>query len=197
MNTKERQMSKDLKDKILEEERWIDYLEGELEPSLAEDLERVLEHDEDLKALVGEYEGIKAYLGKLDQDELLPQEDDYYDQMSEKIMAKVSDSEVLPLPTKNFGRKNLQYFAAAVFLCVFSLSALMNSIESEKSSQQGDQVAKMSFQQLIKSAKVEDISTVQDTVISHESDMDFMMNADLDALNNLTDEELESLMGQL
>lgn len=197
MNTKERQMSKDLKDKILEEERWIDYLEGELEPSLAEDLERVLEHDEDLKALVGEYEGIKAYLGKLDQDELLPQEDDYYDQMSEKIMAKVSDSEVLPLPTKSFGRKNLQYFAAAVFLCVFSLSALMNSIESEKSSQQGDQVAKMSFQQLIKSAKVEDISTVQDTVISHESDMDFMMNADLDALNNLTDEELESLMGQL
>lgn len=197
MSTKESKMSKDLKKQILEEERWIDYLEGELEPSLAEDLEKVLDHDDDLKELVGEYEGIKAYLGKLDQDELLPQDEDYYDQMSERIMAKVSDTEVLPIPNKKFGRRNLQYFTAAVFLCVFSLSALMNSIESEKASQQSDQVAKMSFKQLIKSAKVEDISTVQDTVISHESDMDFMMNADLDALNNLTDEELESLMGQL
>ena len=33
-------MGHDFKSKIANEEKWIDYLEGELEPSLAEDFER-------------------------------------------------------------------------------------------------------------------------------------------------------------
>lgn len=189
-------MKKDLKEQVENEERWIDYLEGELEPSLAEDLARMLEGDEEAKALVDEYEGIKAYMGKVDEKEALPTEEDYFENMHDKIMAQVDETKIQPMPVSSFNKRSINYALAAVFVCVFSVTAILNSIKPGNV-QNDKQVAQLNFKQMLATAQVEDLSGVQDTVISHESEMDFMMNADLEALNNLTDEELESLMGKL
>lgn len=189
-------MKKDLKKQIENEERWIDYLEGDLEPSLAEDLERMLEGDSEVKALVEEYEGIKAYMNKVDSSEDIPTEDTYFANMHDKIMAEVNETKVMPIPSSGFNKKHINYAMAAVFVCVFSVSAILSQMKST-GLDSNKQVAKVSFKQMLATAQVDDLSGVQDTVISHESEMDFMMNADLEAINNLSDEELESLMGQL
>ena len=81
-------MKKELKQQIEKEERWIDFLEGELEPSLAEDLGHMLESDEEIKALVEEYKGIKAYMAKIDDSGTVPEDESYYDSLQEKIQEK-------------------------------------------------------------------------------------------------------------
>lgn len=189
-------MGKDLKSKVANEEKWIDYLEGELEPSLAEDLERILEGDEETKKLVDDYRGVKAFMEKTELVPEIPNEDEFFAGLHDKIMAEVKDTVPQTSIQPGFGKKQLSYFMAAIFVGVLSLSAIMNAIRPTPQANM-DQVASLNFKEMIKSAKIEDLSTVQQTVLSHESEMDFMLDQSMEGMEELTKEEFEKLMGQL
>ena len=188
-------MGHDFKSKIANEEKWIDYLEGELEPSLAEDFERMLEGDEEAKKLVHDYQSVKAFMEKNEPVFEIENEDLFFDKMHDKIMADIKDTTPQKVINPGFGKKQVGYFLAAIFVGVLSLSAIMYVVKPNKNTNI-DQVAQLDFKQMIKGAQIEDLSSVQDTVFSHESDMDFMMDRHEETVDEMSKEDFEKLMGQ-
>ncbi len=69
-----------------DEEWWLEFLEGETDPSLKADLEVLLKSSSADRALLERWKRAKAWVGSTD-DIVLPEDGRVYDRMHAKIMA--------------------------------------------------------------------------------------------------------------
>ena len=116
-------MNNNQKVKIREsEELWINYLEGELEPSLKQDLDIQLEHSLEAQKLISEYKKLKLEIKSLGHAQSFSQE--YHDQLHDKIMDKVSHKSIQsPIFSLHHQKNKLLVMAASLLLVLGSIFA--------------------------------------------------------------------------
>ena len=104
------------------EELWINYLEGELEPSLKQDLDIQLDHSLEAQKITSQYERLKLEITSLDIVPNFSQE--YYDELHNKIMGKVSCTSIQsPIFSLHHQRNKLLAMAASFLLILGSIFA--------------------------------------------------------------------------
>ena len=122
-------MSKSQKVKTREnEELWINYLEGELEPSLKEDLDIQLNSSLEAQKLVSQYKRLKSEIKSLGHVPSLSQE--YHDKLHGKVMDRVSHKSIQS-PIFSLNHKNKLLAMAASFLLVLGSILAWNLHQSE------------------------------------------------------------------
>lgn len=110
-------MGRDKKIKMRENEQlWIDYLEGELDPSFKQDLDIQLNHSPEAQKLTSQYIRLKSEIKNLDTVPSFSRK--YYDDLHNKIMNKVSHKSIQSPVFSLFYQKNKLLAIAASFLLV-------------------------------------------------------------------------------
>ena len=104
------------------EELWINYLEGELEPSLKEDLDIQLKSSLEAQKITSQYERLKLEIKNLDiAPEFSPE---YYNELHDKIMNRVSQRSIQsPIFSLHHQRNKLIALAASFLLVLGSVFA--------------------------------------------------------------------------
>jgi hypothetical protein len=69
---------------------WVDYLEGELDPQVKEDLDLLLAHSKTDQEIVKGLQQTKTMLMQMSEIEL-PQDEAYYRKLQDKIITKIED----------------------------------------------------------------------------------------------------------
>ncbi|MFK8138637.1 MAG: hypothetical protein AB8E15_09780 [Bdellovibrionales bacterium] len=189
---------KSLEDHIKEEEQWIDFLEGELDPSLEEDLRLMLNNDEETAAMVQEYQALRAYVENEDKNEMsasLPTDEKYFVNLHDKIMADVGSKGFENQFYKSWNVKQMSMMAMGFLICILSITSVINVLNEEPAT--GQEIAKLEFKQLIQGAKVKDLSVISNTVLSHQEDMDLLLETESAALKGMSDNELKALLNEM
>ena len=116
-------MSNNQKAKIREnEELWINYLEGELEPSLKQDLDIQLNHSTEAQELVSQYKRLKSEIRSLGDAPAFSQE--YHDKLHDKVMDKISHKSIQsPIFSLHHQKNKLLVMAASFLLVLGSIFA--------------------------------------------------------------------------
>lgn len=188
-------MERKLEEQIQDEEQWIDYLEDELEPSLMEDMSKILDKDEVAQKVLKEYSSIKECLLSDDPAEtLLPKID--LNQIHNKIMSEIVQTEIhSPWRLKVFTVQNLSMLMLA-FVMMFSwVSVNKNYSEFERARQL--QTVNSDFTNIIESNGIEDLSVTTDTILTHEDEMDFIVMGPTNKIDLITEEEMDEMVKSL
>ena len=75
---------------LYDENWWLEYLEGELEPSLNEDLKILLKNSPADRRCVSELEHARRMIKESDE-ETLPENGRYYEELHDRIMAAIEE----------------------------------------------------------------------------------------------------------
>jgi len=75
---------------LYDENWWLEYLEGELEPSLKEDLKILLKNSPADRNCLNQLERVKNLVKESDE-EALPEDGRYYDDLHDRIMAAIEE----------------------------------------------------------------------------------------------------------
>ena len=111
-----------MKGTIKDEQLWIDYLEGDIEPSLKEDMDIHLQNSPEIQKIVYDYQQLKSNISKADH---LPHsnqgnQDRIHDQIMNKISRSSKRSSFFPL---SYQTHKLLMIAAAFLIVLGSLFA--------------------------------------------------------------------------
>ena len=104
------------------EELWINYVEGELEPSLKQDLDIQLGHCLEAQKITSQYKRLKLEIKNLDVAPAFSTE--YYSKLHDKIMDRVSHQSIQsPIFSLHHQRNKLVALAASFLLVLGSVFA--------------------------------------------------------------------------
>ena len=133
-------MNNGQKAKIREnEELWINYLEGELEPSLKQDLDIQLNHSLEAQEVISQYKRLKSEIKGLDSVPSFSQE--YHDKLYNRIMDKISHKSIQSPIFFLQHQKNKLLAMAASFLLVLGSIFAWNLHQSENTLNNQEDVA--------------------------------------------------------
>ena len=109
----------------LDESFWVDFVEGELEPSLREDMELLLSHSESHRDIVYGIENVRAAVKSVDGVEP-PQDGNYYLERHDRIMAEIAKVGIEP-PRR---RRKLSFAKLPQYLMMLGILALAVAVLS-------------------------------------------------------------------
>lgn len=185
-----------MKERQEDQDIWIDFLEGEVDPSLREDLARMLQNKPAAQAAVNDYARIKKGVKKTN-DIKLNLDDQYFENLHSKIMTAVEtqtapkEAEVIPLI-----RRRWVPVAAAAALVIVLGGVFVNHVKDLQGQKPADKVARVSQDWLIQTS-AKNPGAFSETVISNEDDSDLLMDATARKLDRMSDDEAKKIINEL
>lgn len=169
------------------DEKWIDYLEKEIEGSLHEDLSIMLARDNEIKKELNKITKIKKIVKE--QSNEMPSDDLFFKKLENKIMAEVEKAE-MDSPLSIQMQKNSKQYAAAAAIVIVAGFAVWISIRSLQAPSE-KQVAKIRKEAML---EVQPGASFTDTIITHEDADDFIMDAAAKELETLKPSEVKQIL---
>ncbi len=183
------------------DEWWIDFIEGDLEPSLEEDLKLLLlSSDADRKRLA-ELQVFREQV-RQSEDVYMPESGQFYENMHDKIMAAVEQTEMeppverMPISLEKF-KKLRPYFGGgflAMCLAVVMILGLQSNQDADFQLELADITAEKVDQKLLIAAHKHQAF---EQVVGLEAESDFLSDAAAQHFDTLSDDQAKALMNRL
>lgn len=167
---------------------WLDYVEGELDPSTRAEMKAILRHSKKDQEIVEALSETKQLLEKNEEELPVPGKD-FFDQLESKIMAQVEKTEIAPAPLFQV-RHQHRYWAKVAGVSTASLFMIFTifSYLSHKSlNTQWDVPTQMAHQ-------AQESPDEMALVMTYQSEHDFFVDVASQSFDHLTKEQFESLM---
>lgn len=175
------------------EERWIDFLEDELERSLKEDLSIIATHSEEDQKLLKSLQKTRHLLETAGPYETsIPIDEAYYDSLHDKIMQNIEVQEVASPVVANFQKHMVQYAVAACLLIVSGISLYAPMMEFFGPSKAA-KVAKINKPDWILEETNPIEANFSDTVLTYEDENDFILDTTANEIKGLSDKKLREV----
>ncbi len=191
-------------DQETRDEWWIEFMEGEVSPSLERDLKFLLCHSQEDRQRLNEYKELRSEIEASD-DSYLPENGYYYQNQHDSIMAAIENIEMdeprAPIHERPFISKFKKFrplfgtgFTALAFVIVGVFA--LKSIELQKSEDQG----LIEFKELVQNeAEQKILLAAQEShrSIGFESETDMLRELAAQKFGQLSDAQAKALMNQL
>lgn len=175
---------------IVDAELWLDYVEDHLEPSMRADLTLHVTHCEPCQKTLREFQGLRHVLDKKDS---LPG-DDFFAHLEGKIMAKVTQNEIMPPPTFRPGNRRTAYVTMALALVVVTSSFVVNKFGA--SPRQGIPVVQAEpADQMFIQTSANDIALVNDVINAHEGFEEVVFDAAAHRMAEMDESQARRTLG--
>ena len=176
----------------------VDYMEGEMGPDQKGNFEQVLRSNEESRKALRQLKKLKREIGGIPVD-ALPSDPDYYDQLADRIMAKVGQTQVQSKTWMMYSKFEVLRYAAAVLLMVAggwtSLKAISNQHDTR--GVMATAAAQNQVRDLLIESAVEEPSIFADTVMTQTDEEDLVMDASAQKLDELSDNERDMFLKAL
>ena len=179
----------------------VDHLESEIEEWMAEDLQKLLENDSELRQNLGRYQAVRKRLAEPDMKSVqLPESPQYWENLHDKIMSQAqggrrtvvqirSRSLLKLLPNRSLS------FAASVALLVVGGWAILSFIDDRRISPEGVVAVQTSEQGSSTDRLLLETSAKEpDTLLFGSSEPDLILDAAVMKLDNLPDSDVNDLL---
>ncbi len=171
---------------------WLDYIEGELDPATRVEVKSILKHSKADQEIVSSLQETKEFIE--DNSINLPDLDDaYYEQLTNKIMAKVEETEMAPPPIivvrsrHREAAKKIAWRVATVGTAVFCVAIVASFLATANLRQKFDPVTEM--------AKQSAVHPEEDALfLSYQNEGDFFVDVASQSFDDLTKDEFNHLM---
>ena len=188
------------------EELWLDYLENEVEPSLREDVELLLEHSAEDKKRLNDWKLLKSSLRRADplknvrgtkvSGPATPNSVPFNSALFEKVMGEVHKTKPVPLwRAKALRPRVIGPVAASLVLLVTSTTLLLRTVGRDSSPAVVAQ--KADTERWLVEAALTDPGALAHTVNNPQSEQDFVMDALAHQLDNLSDDQVKTAVQEL
>lgn len=174
-------------------QNWVDYIEGELDPSTEEDLRKLLSGSHDDAREVESLANLKSSLKK--SDPALQNPVVFNETLYASIMNEVEGTKVQPRWRLEILKPQFVASIAA------TLAAVLVGLSFTQQFQSQEQIAKHAAESdWLMQASLHDPKALADTVNDYQSDKDFVLEALAHQMEGLSDDEVserfEELIGQ-
>jgi hypothetical protein len=187
-------MKRPPKNENLNEEVWIDYIEDELDPSMKDDLDTYISHSPELDSEVKDFQMVRSQLEDLGSHYKVPEDEEFYNRLHDKIMARVENTQMQSNVVVQLTRKRtLKYAGAIAASLVMAISAWV--VYEQNSVPSNVKVAKSSNFLLENTAKNPD--AIPETNINPALESDMLIDAAASKLKRMSDSERENLYKKL
>jgi len=181
---------KESNQKLAREELWVDYIEDDLDPSLKEDLELVLDNSSQERRHLETLKLARA-VAKVSGPAIEPKSDPFFAQLEQTIMSRLDeklDDNVVVLPVR---RWFVPAAAAIVLLVVGSLvwkNLQKEGVSFDRKSGHGD---------LLVSTSAQDLDSFSDSLINDQNEGDFFVEVAAQKMKTLSQDETASFFNRL
>lgn len=167
---------------------WLDYVEGELDPSTRAEMKAILRHSKKDQEVVEALSETKQLLER-NEEELPIMGEDFFDNLESKIMAQVEKTEIAPTPTFQLRAQHRYWMkvtgaGAASLLMVFALFSYFSHKSLNTRWDVPTQMAQQGHENPDEMA----------LVMTYQSEHDFFVDVASQSFDHLTKEQFESLM---
>lgn len=198
---------------VKDEEFWTDFVEGEIDDSLKEDVELLLKRDTAVatayKSLVEDIQKTKDIVESASVQDELPQDDEYYKKLHSQIMAKVGQVEVLSFEEIEKEEHQVEenvfrlpsYLmmggVAALFVAVLSVLLFQNTQNGNQGFKNVANQQEASEKDWLLRASADNPEVFAESILSVESQEDFVSKAAEKKVEQLSDEELKKIIDDI
>lgn len=180
------------------EKLWLDYIEGELDPSMRADVELLLKNSTALQEQMKSLKGVRnALRSAREADSRLPEDGHYYDKLHDRIMKGVEQTH-----TQSRGRVQMQkafQSRKTAYVVVFLAVGLLigKSLDSVRVSDRAPLTSAARLQQLLLDSSSRDPDVLSDSILSHEDDIDLYLDLASKKMESMGKKEKDQVMKAL
>jgi anti-sigma factor RsiW len=187
-----------LTDCNIDPELWLDYVEGELDPSMKSDLKLHLQSCATCQKNFSEFKTVRTVVQKTG-DAKLPS-DDFFKTLEGKIMGSLEKSSVREVRhvkvaswAHAYTRRYTKSIAAAAALFLLILGGLYKTMNFKEAN--SPQVAQSKLEeQFIVQAAYNDPAAIAEAMISHQDVEDVVMNATAEKLSRMSERDAAQVL---
>lgn len=171
--------------------RWVDYLEGELDPALKADYDKLESSSREDAKLIKDLKDLKSSLKKTDP---FPLSQDFNEKLMKEIMADVSSTHMLPKWQLKLMQPQTWTSVAAAVVAVVGVTLLSDALK--KPSVQITQQTGAASDMLMEVSQ-ENPNLLAKAVGVHSNEEDFVIEALAHRMEAMTDTEIQDLFDSL
>ncbi len=176
-------------------EIWLDYLDGELEKSFKEDLDRVIANDKDERRAVFQLRNLKAEIRRCDQLSSLSGElppDEVFDCLKNRIMSEISNVQPLKqvTPWKKSQQRGLVAASAAIFVLGAGTLVTQKGLKNHRI--QMEQKVEAAAQNMVQNEGI-----YNEVIVNQQGNEDFMFDAIAEKLSQLPEGQAKKVIENL
>jgi anti-sigma factor RsiW len=173
-----------LTDCNIDPELWLDYVEGELDPSLKSDLKLHLQDCSTCQKNFSEFKTVRTVIQKASEFEM--PSDEFFNKLEGKIMASLDQPVAW---TRRITIPSISSVAAIAALFLIILGGLYKTMNFKEVSSSQTAQSKLEEQFIVQAAN-NDPEAISEAMISHQDVQDVVMNATAEKLSHMTDRDV-------
>jgi anti-sigma factor RsiW len=190
-----------LTDCNIDPELWLDYVEGELDPSLKSDLKLHLQNCSTCQRNFSEFKTVRTAVQKTSGVEL--PSDEFFKKLEGKIMASLDNSDIrngAATEVRHVAFAWIERFtipvAAAAALFLLILGGLYKTMNFKEVSSTQMAQSKLEEQFIVQAAN-NDPEAISEAMISHQDVEDVVMDSTAEKLSHMTDRDAARILKNL